>query len=260
VSENHGSERTSPSYAEVLTVFNDKSIEYVIPSDPGIRAITTEEHIVRRMPRIGDVFLDVNAEPQYVHDRTWTEDTRWEYRMGTTAIDGYNNVTDRRWALDPVNASLLTLDISYDESLVRSVTAIWRMHQENRDQVADLRQQTSDLRQKLTDQQAGFDAWKARAVEMAHHWADQEDFCSTFDDLMIGLGLPGRPTGWEFEVEVTATITVRVEETRSRDDAQEEISARSFWAEDQPGGEAVRDYLNRNTPEFEINSGKPIHD
>lgn len=66
-------------------------------------------------------------------------------------------------------------------------------------------------------------AWIDQLVCAAHEAADDRDWCSDFDDLMDGLGLPRRTRDYDVRVRFTASVLVNVTAT-SIDDATEQIT------------------------------------
>lgn len=64
------------------------------------------------------------------------------------------------------------------------------------------------------------EAWKDQLNEAACERADDQSWCSDFDDFMRDWGLAGRVRTYDVEVEVTGRVTVRVE--AATDSAAEE--------------------------------------
>lgn len=66
---------------------------------------------------------------------------------------------------------------------------------------------------------AEFEAWKERATETAHSYADDNSLCGEFDRCMEEIGL--RPRAREYEVEIVQRYTITVEAS-DEDDAAEQ--------------------------------------
>lgn len=63
-------------------------------------------------------------------------------------------------------------------------------------------------------------AWVDQLVQAAHQEADDQGWCSQFDDFMANNGLPRRTRDYELRVDVTATIWL----TRSGTDSEDAIN------------------------------------
>ena len=75
----------------------------------------------------------------------------------------------------------------------------------------------------LDAERRGYEAWKESLNEAACDRADDQGWCSDFDAFMNDWGMQGRRRTYEVEVEVTGTVTIRVEAANASD-AQETVS------------------------------------
>lgn len=68
--------------------------------------------------------------------------------------------------------------------------------------------------------QREFEAWKARATETAHTYADNNSLCSEFDRCMEEIGLDPRIRSYRVDLDVSATASVYVD-ARNEEEAAE---------------------------------------
>jgi hypothetical protein len=84
----------------------------------------------------------------------------------------------------------------------------------------------------LDSQRRAFEVWKGRLSEAACERADEQSWCSDFEDFMEAWGLQGRVRDFDVEVHVSGRVSVRVQAPTSsiaegrvsREDVQELVS------------------------------------
>lgn len=87
--------------------------------------------------------------------------------------------------------------------------------------------------------------WKQRLAAAACEHADDQGWCSSFDDFMVEWGLPARSRWFDVEIEVAGRVTVRVEAaTTDAAEAQVTFAAVREAAADQIDG---MDYQIKDT-------------
>ena len=87
----------------------------------------------------------------------------------------------------------------------------------------------------MDSQRRAFEVWKGQLSEAACDRADEQSWCSDFDEFMGDWGLPGRVRDFDVEVQVSGQVSVRVQAATgsiaegrvSREDVQELVSGLS---------------------------------
>jgi len=69
--------------------------------------------------------------------------------------------------------------------------------------------------------------WRDSLVEDAHAWATANGLCDAFDDFMETHGLPGRERDFQFNVEVSAPVTISA---TTPEDAERQIAGADIAA------------------------------
>ena len=79
------------------------------------------------------------------------------------------------------------------------------------DREHNLQRELERAAERLTEAQRQFEAWKERATEIAHTYANDNSLCSEFDNCMEEIGLRGRNS--DYEVVIRVNVTARDEDS-----------------------------------------------
>lgn len=77
--------------------------------------------------------------------------------------------------------------------------------------VADAARAAALVCGQMDSQRRAFEAWKGRLSEAACERADEQGWCSDFEDFMQNWGLQGRVRDFDVQVQVSGRVSVRVQ-------------------------------------------------
>lgn len=89
----------------------------------------------------------------------------------------------------------------------------------------ELEGRVAQLTRTMEQEKNNFEAWKRRATEIAHEFADRHNLCSVFDDVMEEIGLEPRTREWDVNISVTLTVRTRVTARNAEEARENEIDA-----------------------------------
>lgn len=90
-----------------------------------------------------------------------------------------------------------------------TVAQVSKASQSEREQT--LQRELERAAERLTEAQRQFEAWKERATEIAHTYANDNSLCGEFDACMEDIGLRGRNS--DYDVVIRVSVTARDEDS-----------------------------------------------
>lgn len=121
---------------------------------------------------------------------------------------------------------------TYNQGDVRTVPPM----ESNHDRIHELELAVTAERVRADRAENALQYFKDRVVEVGNNYAETNDWCSTYDEIMEELGLPGRTRSFDVYVRVTASYLVTVDATNyeGAQDTVREQSVSGMWRAAQP--------------------------